>query len=340
MIDATTLAQLSDNFVYSAIAVYVLAMLVYAALSARRTTVDVVGADVEKRQAVPATATPVAGPGAPLRVGDVGAAAVGDEPRAPASAEAPAGGDRLAATACALTVVGFGLHVAAIVLRGLAAQRAPWGNMYEFALVAAVAATGAFLVLLRGRPAVRALGVWLLALVVLTLGLAVTVLYTPAGALVPVLNTYWLVIHVAAAMVAGGVFTVSFVATLLYRLALRREQHGAATAGRGSRLPSSEALHTVVHSAVLFAFPVWTFAVIAGAIWAENSWGRYWGWDPKETWAFITWVLYAAYLHAEATAGWRGRKASWFSVLGFVAFLFNFVGVNIWITGLHSYAGV
>jgi len=90
----------------------------------------------------------------------------------------------------------------------------------------------------------------------------------------------------------------------------------------------------------VFGFPIWTFAVLAGAVWAEAAWGRYWGWDPKETWAFITWVLYAAYLHAQATAGWRGARANWFGVLGYAAFLFNFIGVNIWIPGLHSYAGV
>jgi cytochrome c-type biogenesis protein CcsB len=263
-------------------------------------------------------------------------AGVARPPAAPASGS---DGDWLGAIAAALTILGFGLHLLGVLARGLAAGRAPWGNMYEFAMVAALTATGAFLILLRREP-VRALGVWITALVVLTLGLAVTVLYTPAGALVPVLNSYWLAIHVAAAITAGGVFTVSFVATVLYRVKLRAER-----AGRGSRryaghLPSSDALNRVTHTAVLFGFPIWTFAVIAGAIWAENSWGRYWGWDPKETWAFITWVMYAAYLHAEATAGWRGTKASWFSLLGYAAFIFNFFGVNMWITGLHSYAGL
>lgn len=340
MINATTLAQLSDNSIYSSIVVYVLAMLVYAAVSARKPATDVVRVTAQQGKAVTAPATSLATLRALPDEQALAAAPVVAEPHIYPSQGAREGGDRLSATGCALTVVGFGLHVFAILTRGLAAQRAPWGNMYEFVLVAAVAAVGTFLVLLRGRPSVRALAVWLLALVVLSLGLAVTVLYTPAGALVPVLNTYWLVIHVAAAMIAGGVFTVSFIATVLYRLALRNERPRAASAGRGSRLPTSEALHQIVHSAVLFAFPVWTFAVIAGAIWAENSWGRYWGWDPKETWAFITWVLYAAFLHAEATAGWRGRRASWFSVLGYTAFIFNFVGVNMWITGLHSYAGV
>ena len=330
-----TLAQLSDNFVYSAIAVYLLAMLAYAALAARSRP-GVGRSDAAARE--PAVAVAASGSRPPAGPPSwAGASSV--RPTGADASEAPSTGDRLAAIAAALTVLGFLLLLAGVVTRGLAAGRAPWGNMYEFAVVAALTASAAFLGFLRREP-VRALGVWITALVVLVLGLAVTVLYTPAGALVPVLNTYWLVIHVAAAIVAGGVFTVSFVATLLYRVKLRAERAGREQRRYVGSLPASGALQRVGHTAVMFAFPIWTFAVIAGAIWAENSWGRYWGWDPKETWAFITWVMYAAYLHAEATAGWRGTKASWFSVLGYASFVFNFFGVNMWITGLHSYAGV
>lgn len=192
-----TLAQLSDNLVYSAIAVYVLAMLAYAALSARR-TVRVGG--TEGAPAERAGAVVAGGSSAVSRETSSGSRVELGSTTAPSTG---AGGDRLAAIAAALTILGFGLHLLGVVARGLAAGRVPWGNMYEFAVVAALTATGAFLVFLRREP-VRALGVWITALVVLTLGLAVTVLYTPAGALVPVLNTYWLVIHVAAAIVAGG----------------------------------------------------------------------------------------------------------------------------------------
>ncbi|WP_238993624.1 c-type cytochrome biogenesis protein CcsB [Nocardioides caldifontis] len=332
-----TLAQLSDNLVYSAIAVYALAMLAYAALSARRP-------EAHRQQpaaapAVEATIGARADPGSRRSVGAPGEEArdaTGPAPHTDASVNAV---DRLSAIAAALTILGFLLHLSGVVARGFAAGRAPWGNMYEFAVVAALAAAAAFLVFLRREP-VRALGVWITAIVVLTLGLSVTVLYTPAGALVPVLNSYWLVIHVAAAITAGGVFTIGAVAILLYRLRLRAERRGPAHTGYAGRLPAASTLNRVAHTANLFAFPIWTFAVIAGAIWAENSWGRYWGWDPKETWAFITWVLYAAYLHAEATAGWRGTKASWFALLGYAAFVFNFFGVNMWISGLHSYAGI
>lgn len=299
--NTATLAQLSDNLVYAAIAVYAIAMLAYAAETAGR--VATVG--------VPA-----------------------DQPR-------PRAWFRIGAVGTSLTALAFTLNVGGVLTRGLAAQRAPWGNMYEFAIVAAVTAGGAYLALLSRKP-VRQFGVWVVGLVLLSLGLAVTVLYAPAGNLVPVLDSYWLVIHVAAAILSGGVLTVGAVATALFLVKSRSEKRGGSTTQRryANTLPASATLERVAHTAHMFAFPVWTFAVIAGAIWAENSWGRYWGWDPKETWAFITWVFYAAYLHAQATAGWRGSKASWFAIAGYLAFLFNFFGVNMWITGLHSYAGV
>lgn len=301
ILDEQTLAQLSNGLVYSAIAVYALALLAYAAETAGQ---------------VANTGTVVA--------------------------DAPARSHLLGALGTSLTVLAFLLNLAGVVTRGLAAGRVPWGNMYEFVLVCALAAGAAYLAFLSRRP-VRAFGVWVVAIVLLALGLAVTVLYTPAGELVPVLDSYWLVIHVAAAITAGGVFTIGAVANALFLVRHRQERRGTAKVpqrGYASILPTTRTLEQVSHTAHMFAFPIWTFAVIAGAIWAENSWGRYWGWDPKETWAFITWVFYAAYLHAQATAGWRGVRASWFALAGYAAFLFNFFGVNLWISGLHSYSGV
>jgi len=164
---------------------------------------------------------------------------------------------------------------------------------------------------------------------------------------VPALRSYWLAIHVSAAATATGIFMVSGVATLLYLVRHRWERQVAAgrQPGRfptvvGGRLPAAEVLDRLAYRTIVFGFPIWTFGVIAGAIWAEAAWGRYWGWDPKETWAFIAWVIYAAYLHARATAGWRGVKAARINLLGFSAMLFNFFIVNIVISGLHSYAGL
>jgi cytochrome c-type biogenesis protein CcsB len=314
-----TLGQLSNNLMYSAMAVYGLAMLVYAAEVAVR-------ARRPDRVAAPAMA---GGPGPTAVICGAGDAPVLTRLQ------------RLGRVGVSLTILAVGLHLAAVLARGLAAGRVPWGNMYEFATAGALAASGAFLVLLRRQP-VRDLGVWVIAVVLLTLGLSVTVLYTPAGDLVPALNSYWLFIHVIAAVVSGGIFTVGGTAAVLYLLRLRADRRSldGRAGGYAASLPTAGTLDRVTHIAHLFAFPIWTFAVIAGAIWAENSWGRYWGWDPKETWAFITWVFYAAYLHAQATAGWRGGRATWFALAGYVAYVFNFFGVNMWITGLHSYAGI
>jgi cytochrome c-type biogenesis protein CcsB len=243
--------------------------------------------------------------------------------------------------ALALTVLAFGLHLAGLAARGLAAGRAPWGNMYEFSTAAALAAVGAYLVLLR-RHDIRYLGIWVVSAALVTLGLAVVVFYTDAGELVPALRSYWLVIHVAAAVLAAGVFTLGAVASVLFVLRERAERRAGARepGGYAGRLPASEALDRLAYRVHAFGFPVWTFAVVAGAVWAENAWGRYWGWDPKETWAFVTWVVYAGYLHARATAGWRGRRAAVVALVGYLSLTFNYVGVNLWITGLHSYAGI
>ncbi|PUA80819.1 c-type cytochrome biogenesis protein CcsB [Nocardioides currus] len=321
------LASLSNLLIYTAIAVYAVAFLTYAGETALRTT---------RRSTAPAYLG--VGPGGP----EPSPEPLSSEPLLPDPHDRiRQRADWLGAAGTNVTIVGLALIVTATVARGIAAQRAPWGNMFEFALVGAVALTAAYLAFLARRP-VRAFGVWIVGLVLLALGMAVTVLYTPVDALVPVLNSYWLVIHVAAAITGGGIFSVGAVATGLFLVRDRADRRGP-TSGRrryADALPTSTTLAQVMHAAHMLAFPIWTFAVLAGAVWAENSWGRYWGWDPKETWAFITWVLYAAYLHAESTAGWRGRRAALFALGGYAAFLFNFFGVNLWISGLHSYAGV
>jgi len=210
------------------------------------------------------------------------------------------------------------------------------------------------------RFRIYSVGLFFLAPIVLALGLCATVLFTAAGPLVPALHSYWIWIHVTAMTLAIGGFIVAAVLNVLYLLADRHARRSAtATSGRASsgtaaagtatesgfgailrRLPGVDALDRLSYRTVIFAFPIWTFGIIAGAIWADEAWGRYWGWDPKETWAFITWVVYAGYLHARATAGWRGRKAAYIQLIGFVSLVFNLVGVNLWITGLHSYAGI
>ena len=181
--------------------------------------------------------------------------------------------------------------------------------------------------------------------VVVTLGLAETLIYTPAGPLVPALQSYWLSIHVTAMTLATGIFFVAAVLGILYLVAERyrkRIAEGKIKPGNGliERIPSAAQLDKLTYRTVVFGFPVWTFGVMAGAIWADQAWGRYWGWDPVETWAFITWVIYAAYLHARATAGWRGARAHYIQLLGFASLMTNMLVVQVFITGMHSYAGV
>ena len=242
-----------------------------------------------------------------------------------------------------LTVVAAALHLAGLVTRGLGADpaRVPWGNMYEFAVAGAFGVTATYLLLLR-RYSLRWLGVFVTGFSVVVLMLAVLLLYVPAGPLVPALQSYWLVIHVVAAVIASGAFTVGAMASALYLVKSRAEDRpDAPRTGYVARLPRAAVLDRVAYRVHAFAFPVWTFAaLVAGPIWAEYAWGRYWGWDPKEVWAFITWVVYAAYLHARATAGWRGRAAAVIALIGFATVLFNFVGINLFGSGLHSYSGL
>ncbi len=238
----------------------------------------------------------------------------------------------------ALTMVGFLLNAAGVVARGLAAGRVPWGNMYEFTITGAAATAGTYLLLLRFNN-VRWLGLSVAGVIVVLLMSAVLLLDVPAGPLVPALHSYWLYIHVTAALLATGAFTVGMLASCLYLLRNWADSRRNGAAGLQARLPEAEAIDRLAYRVHAFGFPVWTFAaLIAGPIWAKYAWGRYWGWDPKEVWAFITWVAYAAYLHARATAGWRGRRAALLALVGFAALIFNFVGINLWGGGLHSYA--
>lgn len=265
-----------------------------------------------------------------------GGVAVLDRPDTPPAADP---GRKLANVAMSLTWLATGLLTLALVLRGIWAGRVPWGNMYEFSISSAWGVLVVFLVMSTRRD-LRWLGLFVVAPALLTLGLAVTVLYTEAAQLVPALKSYWLVIHVSAAIICAGAFTVAASSAGLSLVQSSRERSGKPWHGPMAQVPSAEKLQTFTSRLIAFSFPLWTFSVIAGAIWAENAWGRYWGWDPKETWALITWLVYAAYLHARSTAGWRGDKASWIAILGLITFLINYFGVNIFVNSLHSYAGL
>jgi cytochrome c-type biogenesis protein CcsB len=240
--------------------------------------------------------------------------------------------------ATAMMILGFIFLLVGVVTRGLSASRVPWGNMYEFSITGALAFTGAYLVALR-KYDLRWLGVLVSISALLTLGTAITLLYVPSAPLVPALKSTWLVIHVSTAIISGGVFLLANVISAAYLYLDNMESKGERKPW-AQRLPALDVLDQLSYRLVAFVFPLWTFSVIAGAIWAESAWGRYWGWDPKETWAFITWVAYAAYLHARVTVGWRGRRAAWLCLLAGSTFLFNYVYVNVWGTGKHTYSGL
>lgn len=325
-----TLAQLSNQFVYAAMAVYTLSFFSFAvSLAATRGN-----APAEQRS--------------PALVGaevTAGGSALSDDVAGvtPLSAQGElAPGRRSGNIAMSLMWLATALLTLGVVVRGISAGRVPWGNMYEFSITSALAVAIVFLVLSLKQD-VRWLGIFASGAVLLTLGLAVTVLYTESAELVPALKSWWLVIHVSAAIVCAGGFTLAAALSGAYLVrdsGERRSAQGKSMGWLSSRLPSAVTLDRMAFRTVAFTFPLWTFAVVAGAIWAENAWGRYWGWDPKETWAFITWVVYAGYLHARSTTGWKGRRAAWIAIVGFLAFLFNYFGVNLFLPGLHSYAGV
>ena len=246
--------------------------------------------------------------------------------------------EKVARIATAMMILGFFLLFAGVIARGISAGRVPWGNMYEFSTTGALAFSGAYLIALR-KFDLRWLGLLVSISVLLTIGTAITVLYVPSAPLVPALKSEWLLIHVSTAIISGGVFLLSNVIAAAYLYLDRMESKGERTQW-AKRLPDLESLDLLSYRLVAFVFPLWTFSVIAGAIWAESAWGRYWGWDPKETWAFITWVAYAAYLHARVTIGWRGRRAAWLCLFAGSTFLFNYIYVNIWGTGKHTYSGL
>ncbi|MFI0452236.1 c-type cytochrome biogenesis protein CcsB [Actinomadura sp. 6N118] len=332
------LAELSDKLMLSTVVLYIVAMVAYAA--------DL-GFGLPRRRAEARTEAE-----AKVLVG-AGGAEVADGVPAKGTAveeEEPEARDwgRLAVL---LNVLGWGAHLGFMVTRGLAAERWPWGNMYEFLTAIAFAAVSAYLVVMF-RYKARFLGAFVMLAAVIALGIANIWLYDKVGPLVPALNSYWIAIHVSAAIIATGAFTVAGASTILYLFKARQEARVAVAAGSGgpklaptdaaggflARVPSADNLDRLALRVTMFAFPIWTAAIIMGAIWADEAWGRYWGWDPKEIWSFITWIAYAAYLHARATAGWRGRKAAILSLVAFGCLLFNFFGVNYMFSGLHSYA--
>jgi cytochrome c-type biogenesis protein CcsB len=253
--------------------------------------------------------------------------------------------ERIGRAGLILVYAGIALLLVCILLRGLATARVPWGNMYEFINLTCFSGLVAGAIVLR-RPQYRALWVFVLVPVLILLTVSGRWLYTNAAPVMPALQSYWLPIHVSVVSLGSGVFLVAGVSSILFLVKMSRLGTASESAAQGTaarivaRLPDAQTLDRIAYRTTIFAFPVFGFGVIFGAIWAEEAWGRYWGWDPKETMSFIAWVIYAAYLHARSTAGWRDKKAAWINVAGFVAMVFNLFFINLVTVGLHSYAGV
>ncbi|MDN5934146.1 MAG: c-type cytochrome biogenesis protein CcsB [Pseudonocardia sp.] len=247
--------------------------------------------------------------------------------------------ERVGRMGVSLTVLGTGLLAGSMALRGIAAGRAPWGNMYEYVAMLCLVGLVTWLVVLRRHP-VRHLTGFVLLPVLILLFIGGTSLYVPAGPVVPALRSYWLVIHVSAAIIGSGILLVPGTASLLYLVRRPYEQGSTRLAALARHLPAAEVLDRLAYRLTIIAFPIFTFGVICGAVWAEAAWGRYWAWDPKETVAFVMWVVLAAYLHSRATAGWRTTRAAIINVVAYALGVFNLFFVNLVVTGLHSYAGI
>src|SRR3954452_11662088 len=340
-----TLDSVSVLLVWTAIAIYALAFIAYAVDLARRSAQVVDTRDARERELVGAA------------VGAAGSAAI-DRVRAEerAADEAltarPAERRRQlwARIGTSLTVLAFLFHVGGDVTRGLAAGRVPWSNMYEFSLTGTMLVVAVYLGVLF-RYDLRFLGSFITGLVVLLLGGATLAFYVEIVPLMDPLKSVWLVIHVFVASLATALFALAFGLSVTQLMQARRERRALAAAddpavpvksGPGflRTLPSAEALESLAYRFAILGFIFWTFTLIAGSIWANDAWGRYWGFDTKEVWTFVIWVLYAGYIHARATRGWRGSRSAWLSIIGFAAVLFSFTIVNMFFKGLHAYSGL
>jgi len=336
------MSALSDQLLVVAIFAYLLAMIchaVEAGFGTRRTA----AATVPDRELA---AVAAAGTGGGPTPGSGPAGAV--DPAGPTIDKSTGtGGERTGWSAVGLagwfaigaTVLGALFHLACLVTRGIAAERLPWGNMYEYVLAITFVGVAAWLVMVYRRPSLRLLGLFVALVMVALLGLAGLVFYTPITPLVPALESYWYAIHVSTIMASSGVLLLGSIPAAMFLL-----RHGYEQGRRGfpyllaKRVPAAVSLERLTFGLHAFGFPVFTFAVIAGAIWAEHAWSRPWAWDPKETWAFISWVIYAGYLHARATPSVRRTTVTWIAILGFLTMLMNLFGVNYFFESLHSYA--
>ena len=318
-----TLVSYSVIAVYSAMAIYTLAFVMFTLDLARRSS------------AAPAEGAAVSS----TSVNAKGRTGLLERLATDAPADAHPKGPRYLRGAMALTILAWLLHVAAAVLRGVAAGRVPWANMFEFTLTATAAIVGVFL-LAQFWQDLRFVGAFVSGFVLIALGVAATNFYVDVVPLPPALQSTWLVIHVFVASLGTAFFALGAALSVVQLLQARRAAGRAAGLKFLDTLPAADKLENLAYRVIVVGFVFWTFTLIAGAIWAERAWGRYWGWDTKEVWTFIIWTIFAGYIHARATRGWRGSRSAWLALIGFAAVVFNFTIVNMFFKGLHAYSGL
>jgi cytochrome c-type biogenesis protein CcsB len=317
-----TFVLYSNIAVYSAMAIYTIAFIMFTL-------------DLSRRSASVATPAAVT---SSARVGRLGSTALLDRVDAPAGAPASKG-PRYLRAAFALTAFGWALHIGAAIFRGFAAGRVPWANMFEFTLTATAIIVGVFL-LVQVWQDLRFLGSFVVGFALIALGIATTNFYVDVVPLPPALQSAWLVIHVFVASLGTGFFALGAALSIVQLLQARRAAGRAAGLKFLDTLPGADKLENLAYRLIVVGFVFWTFTLIAGAVWAERAWGRYWGWDTKEVWTFIIWTIFAGYIHARATRGWRGSRSAWLAIIGFGAVVFNFTIVNLFFKGLHAYSGL
>ena len=341
-----TLAQYSDWSYFSAFALYALALLLFIAYYARR--LSALEARAEARSEMGEKVLVASGGSTADATGTgTGGASVGtdtydaNDGDSEAIAEKFRKASSLGAMAEMVVYIGVAVHLASVVLRGLSAERFPWGNLYEYISVFSLFAMVIASVLLR-RNEMRIFWPWLLTPVAALMFYGGTSLYAESAPVVPALQSVWFPIHVSTVSIGGGIFLVSGIASLLYLLRIKQPKGGEkGFFGKlAMPLPSAKTLDAIAYRTAIWAFPLFGLGVVFGAIWAEVAWGRFWGWDPKETVSFITWIVYAGYLHARATSGWRNAAAAWINIIGFATMVFNLFFINMVVSGLHSYAGL
>lgn len=324
MLVNTTMAELSDLTFRTAFIVYIVALIMAFIYYGRVNSV------IEARREALAEKKVLVGAGGPEVV----------EKQKP-DEEMIANARKWAGMTQALVWVGVALHLVAFVTRGLAAGRFPLGNLYEYILfMTAVIMVVAAVVVQRKNW--HTVWPWLLFPMVIAMFLNSTVFHMQAAPVVPALQSYWLPVHVSSVSIGASVGLVSGAFALLYLLRMhqpRGKEHGVLGA-IARPLPDAKTLDQIAYKTAVVTLPLFGIGIVFGAIWAEVAWGRFWGWDAKETVSMITWILYAAYLHARATAGWKSTAAAWINVFAMAMTIFNMTYVNTVIAGLHSYAGL